>query len=172
MILPKKFYVQNVHAVAKELLGCRLVRVTKKGVIKSIITETESYEGAEDLASHAKGGKVTERNKIMYGPAGVWYVYLVYGMHNMLNVVTGIEGDPQAVLIRAVVDAEGPGKLTKYYDIDRRFNGQPISKTSGLYVERGPTSFKGKKIVSLPRVGVSYAGPEWGGKLYRYRLEI
>jgi DNA-3-methyladenine glycosylase len=133
------------------------------------IIETEAYIGENDLASHARFGK-TKRNAVMYGPAGVWYPYFIYGMHWMLNVTTEGLDEPAAVLIRAGRDMDtghllnGPGKLTKALQLDGSFYGK--SATSGdLYIaDRGE---RPKKILRTPRIGINYAG-EYKHKMWRF----
>ena len=105
----------------------------------------------------------------MFGPAGHWYVYLCYGMHWMLNVVTGREGLPAAVLIRGAGVAVGPGRLTKALGIDRRHDGQKSGQAAGLWLEAGP-SVPRRQIERTPRIGVDYAG-EWAAKPLRYVVD-
>jgi DNA-3-methyladenine glycosylase len=158
--LTRKFFERATLKVARELLGKILVRRIGKWKISVMITETEAYIGEKDLASHARFGK-TKRNAVMYGPAGVWYPYFIYGMHWMLNVTTEGVDKPAAVLIRAGVMMDsnarikGPGTLTKTLRLDGSFYGK--SATSGdLYIEdRGKHV---KKIQKTPRIGIDYAG--------------
>lgn len=167
--LDKDFFEENALKVAENLLGKYLVRKTDGKEIALKINEVEAYDGFEDRASHAYKGK-TERNKIMFGEAGHWYVYLVYGMHNMLNIVTGKEHYPAAILIRSVLSVNGPGKLTKFLNIDRKLNGKPASTKTGLWFEDRGESVDKKKIKRTPRIGVNYAGPIWAKKDYRFIL--
>lgn len=161
-ILKNDFYNRNTKVVAKELLGKFLVN--KK--ISYMITDVEVYDGFKDLASHASKGK-TLRNEIMFQSAGRWYVYFVYGIHYMLNIVTREKGYPAAILIRGVEGIRGPGKVTKAYGIDKSFNGKSASK-DGLYIEdRGIVV---KKIKKSSRIGVSYAGDIWSKKHLRFYL--
>ncbi len=164
MILDDKFFATDAQKVAKSLIGKYLVREIGGKEYKFIITETEAYLGEFDLASHARFGK-TDRNSVMYGPCAHFYIYLIYGMHYMLNVVCGKEGDPQAVLIRGVDGIEGPGKLTKSLSIDTSLNGLKHGVNSGLYFEN--TNYNGV-IEELSRVGIDYAG-DWKDKLLRYK---
>src|SRR3989344_7450069 len=155
-ILGKKFFEKSALEVAESLLGKYLVREVEGKEIAFKINEVEAYDGFEDKASHAHKGK-TERNKVMFGEAGNWYVYLVYGMHNMLNIVTGNKDYPAAILIRGVGEINGPGRLTKFLKISRKLNGKTSSLETILWFEdRGETVDK-KKIKRTSRVGVDYA---------------
>lgn len=170
MILSKSFFQRNALTVAKELLGKYLAVKSGGKLIKRMITEVEAYDGPDDMASHAARGR-TERNKIMYKEGGIWYVYFVYGMHYMLNIVTGKKNYPAAILIRSVEGINGPGKLTKMFNINFRFNGKSAAARTGLYVIDSGVKINPKKIKSGPRVGVSYAGPIWSKKKYRFFLK-
>ncbi len=161
--LPRKFYQRDTLTVAKQLLGCFLVRQIGKKVIRARITEVEAYIGEDDLACHARRGR-TKRTEIMYGEPGRAYVYLIYGMYDLLNIVTEKEGFPAAVLIRAVeiVDAptiktNGPGKLCRVLKIDRSLNGRDMTKKGELWIEKGHPALK-NTIRTTPRIGVDYAG--------------
>ena len=155
--------------MAKELLGKFLVRKTSGKEVAAMITETEAYDGPHDLASHASKGK-TERTAIMFGKPGNFYVYLIYGMYHMLNVVTREEGYPAAVLIRGVSLGneryDGPGKVTRYLAITGTFNKQPASTSSNLWFE--DRRVKVAMVKKLPRVGVHYAGPVFAAKKLRF----
>ena len=112
-ILTPGFFARECPEVAAELMGIWLCRRLPDGSVRRLrITETEAYCGEDDTACHAHKGR-TKRTDVLYGPPGVLYVYLCYGIHWMLNIVTGTEDRPQAVLIRACEGADGPGKLTK-----------------------------------------------------------
>ncbi len=168
MILTAEFFNRPALAVARGLLGKYLVRRRGRQTLALPITEVEAYAGFSDRASHASRG-MTPRNKIMFGPAGVWYVYFTYGMHWMLNIVTGREGYPAAVLIRGVENISGPARVTKFLGIDKRLNGLPAVPASGLWIEdRGGTVTPGR-FARSPRIGINYAGP-WRDKLWRYYL--
>ena len=130
------------------------------------ITEVEAYDGLRDQASHASCGQ-TPRNSPMFGEAGRWYVYFTYGMHWMLNVVTGPKGYPAAVLIRGAKEVIGPARLTKYLRIDSRFNNKPAVPETGLWLEKGK-EIPHKRIRRTPRIGVAYAGKRWAEKPYRF----
>ena len=166
MILSRKFYQGKTLKVAQDLLGCFLVRKIGNKVIKCMITETEAYIGEDDLACHASRGR-TPRTEIMYGEAGRAYVYMIYGMYFMLNVVTERKNFPAAVLIRGVeasieasIEAskslDGPGKLTKYFQIGKSLNGHDLTKGKKLWVEKG-IKIKKSDIKSDKRIGIDYA---------------
>lgn len=139
--------------------------------IMALITEVEAYDGPEDLASHARLGRRTTRTEVMFAAGGVWYVYFTYGLHWLLNIVTGPVDYPAAVLIRGVKEVTGPARLTKYFGIDKRFNGQPATKKSGLYITEGPDIENSVlNIRTMSRIGVEYAGPVWSQKPYRFLL--
>jgi DNA-3-methyladenine glycosylase len=163
------FFNRPAERVARDLLGCRLaVRGPDGTTTRHVVVETEAYLGAHDLACHGSKG-ITARTAVMFGPAGVWYVYLCYGMHWMLNVVTGAEGVPAAVLIRGVVGQAGPGRLTRALGIGREFNGRRAARSAGLWFEPGmPVS--GRLIERTPRIGVAYAG-DWAAKPLRFVVD-
>jgi DNA-3-methyladenine glycosylase len=168
-VLRKKFFERPVLEVAKGLIGASLVRQLPDGsTISSLLTEVEAYDGPEDLASHASKGR-TPRTDVMFGPAGVFYVYLIYGMHLMLNVVTGEAGYPAAVLIRGTRDISGPGRLTARLQIDKSLNGKHAKKSSGLWFEDRSIVIPDQQIASTPRIGVEYSG-EWSRAPYRFVL--
>ena len=133
-----------------------------------MIIETEAYDGFDDLASHAARGR-TARNEIMFGKPGHWYVYLIYGMYEMLNVVTGAEGYPSGVLIRGLEGIDGPGKLTRELKVTRSLNTQSVSKESGLWIEDRGMVISPKRIRKTPRIGVAYAG-KWAKKPWRFHI--
>lgn len=145
-----------------------------------MVTEVEAYNGAEDLACHASRGR-TARTETLFAAGGVWYVYLCYGMYWMLNIVTGEKDRPEAVLIRGArhVDRDsglyvGPGKLTKNLNIDKRFHNllaKPYPLNPSLYFEDRGIIVTPKQIKTAPRIGVSYAGPIWSQKPWRFLLK-
>jgi DNA-3-methyladenine glycosylase len=159
------FYLRDVLEVAPDLLGKVLARRLGDGtVIRARITEVEAYRGTEDLACHASRGK-TERTKVMFGPGGSVYVYLIYGMYWMLNFVTGPEGIPQAVLLRGVDSVGGPGRLARYFGIDHDFYAEDLCISDRLWVEDHPGIVE---IAESPRIGVGYAGEYWASRPWRY----
>ncbi len=166
--LTEKFFNRPTLVVARELLGKYLVRRRGKKLERFMITEVEAYDGFKDKASHASRG-LTKRNAPMFGKAGVWYVYFTYGMHWMLNIVTGPEDYPAAVLIRGTEGISGPARITKYLKIDKKFNNKSATPKTGLWVESNPR-FRNLKleIKNSPRIGVSYAGSVWSKKPWRF----
>lgn len=169
IVKAKALRSRNTVAVARRLLGKFLVRATPHGVLAAMITEVEAYDGERDRACHARNGR-TARNAVMYGPGGAWYVYLCYGVHEMLNLVTGPRDYPAAVLIRGLEGANGPGRVTKGLRIDRRLNGAPAERTSGLWIEDRGVRVPRGAIKATPRIGVDYAGPVWAKKPWRFVL--
>jgi len=168
-ILKPAFFNRPTLLVAQDLLGKFIVRRYLGKNISLMITEVEAYDGLEDKASHASRGQ-TERNKIMFGEPGYWYVYFTYGMHWMLNIVTGPKNYPAAILIRATDKVSGPARLTKFLNVDKKLNGKMSSRASGLWLEDRGVMISGKEIKKAPRVGVAYAG-EWAKKPYRFILK-
>jgi len=163
--IEKVFFTRDVLDLAPALLGMKLIRSDCKGDNSSfIITETEAYRGEEDLACHARKG-LTPRTEVMYREGGVLYVYLVYGLHWMLNIVTGKEKEPQAVLIRGIRGMHGPGRLTKILAIDSSFNREDLSLSPRIWLEAGRTALPYKATY---RVGIDYAGPVWSKKPWRF----
>ena len=134
-----------------------------------MITEVEAYDGERDLACHARFGR-TRRTEVMYAAGGRWYVYLCYGVHEMLNLVVGPEGWPAAVLIRGVEGSSGPGRLTKALEIGRALNGAIAGEESGLWIEDRGVRVAPRDVCATPRVGVDFAGPVWAGKRWRFVL--
>lgn len=157
-------------ALARWLLGRTLVRTRNGARMEARITEVEAYHGETDLACHASRGR-TARTDVMYRAGGVWYVYLCYGIHEMLNLVTGPEGFPAAVLIRGVDEIKGPGRVTKTLGIGRQLNSRPAHPDTGLHLEDDGFVVPARSVRSGPRVGVDYAGPVWAAKPWRFWLE-
>lgn len=172
-LLSRDDFEQETLQVARSLLGKRLVRRTDGRALHGRIVEVEAYVGFEDRASHASRGRTT-RTEVMFGPAGVAYVYLVYGMHHCFNIVTEREGYPAAVLVRAVEHTtgliDGPGRVCRLFRIDRSLNGADLTRGRRLWVEDSGDVVHGREIAELPRVGVDYAG-SWAAKPWRFRLK-
>jgi DNA-3-methyladenine glycosylase len=179
--LRRPFFERYTPLVARELLGCRLVRVLDDERLAGLIVETEAYRGHRDPASHAFRGR-TKRNEVMFGPAGHAYVYFTMGAHFCLNITTEPRERPAAVLIRAVEPvegvavmkgnrglddvhrlADGPGKLTKAFKIEKDLNGEDIITSPRLFLERGTVT---KGIRASSRVGIS------SGKSFRWRFYV
>ena len=167
MRLGREFFERDALVVAPELLGKALVTVTPEGAERRlVITETEAYRGEQDTACHASRGR-TRRTEVLYHDGGTIYVYLCYGMHWMLNIVTGHADEPQAVLIRACADgANGPGKLTKRLQIDKTYNGRDILTCPELWLEDDGQRFA---LETDTRVGIGYAAPEDQARLWRWK---
>lgn len=156
MKLQRAFYEKPTLKVARDLIGKFLVHQSANGLFQAEIVETEAYAGFEDLASHASQGK-TKRNIIMFGPAGVSYVYLIYGIYHCLNIVTEKEGYPAAVLIRGLdyLNADGPGKICREFEIKKdTHNGLDLTGEILWVEDRGLK----REIVTGKRIGVDYAG--------------
>lgn len=159
MVLERSYFINNDTVfLARNLLGKTLFRkINDQIILKGVITETEAYHGETDKACHAKNGK-TKRNQVMYHDGGVWYVYLCYGVHWLLNIVTGEAEFPAAVLIRGINDINGPGKVTKHLQVDNSLYGKPAIHNSELWIE--DNGFKAKQIEATPRIGIDYAGSD------------
>jgi DNA-3-methyladenine glycosylase len=168
--LPAAFFADDATAVARKLIGCALVHGDRAG----LVVETEAYLGPEDLASHARFGS-TQRTSVMFGPGGVSYVYLCYGIHQMFNIVTGGAGEGQAVLIRAIAPylglpddpstGRGPGKVTQALGLDRRHDRRDLAR-GDLFVAAISRAAPAR-IARGPRVGVAYAGA-WANRPLRF----
>jgi len=166
--LNKEFYRQDVLRVAPALVGKYLVRRFPDGSEKRYcITETEAYRGEEDEACHACRGR-TARTDVMYRGGGLVYVYLIYGMYWMLNVVTGPPGHPQAVLIRAVEGYAGPGRIGRELHLDKSFYGEDLCLSDRLWIEDGEEKVS---IITAPRIGIDYAGKKWREMPWRFILD-
>ena len=166
-VLPPAFFDRPAEVVARELIGIRLIRRLDDRTVVTELTETEAYLGPHDLACHAARGR-TKRNDALYGPPGTLYVYLCYGIHWMLNFVTGGEGYPAAVLARGTTIATGPGRLTAALRIDRSLDGKPMGDTAGLWLERPDRPISRRRILATPRIGIDYAGPVWVKRKLRF----
>lgn len=169
--LPRAFYDRDTVAVARALLGQWLVHRVDGAARVGRIVEVEAYLGPTDLAAHTSKGR-TARTEAMFGPPGHAYVYLIYGMHHCMNVVTGAEGSGTAVLLRALEPvgelpfaSNGPGRLCKAMGIDRRHYGHDLC-SADLLIAAAP-AVDAADIVVRPRIGVDYAG-EWALKPLRF----
>jgi len=189
MKLPDSFYQgSDVVSIARNLLGKYLFTQVDGLVTGGYIVETEAYNGVIDKASHAYGNRMTNRTQTMYLQGGVAYVYLCYGIHEMLNVVTSVEGQPHAVLIRAInptvgldvmqlrrnmnivkpTITMGPGSVGKALGISRKLNGISLQSDS-LWIEDRAHHFSDAEVAAVPRVGVAYAGDD---ALLPYRFYV
>ena len=189
MILPKNYYLnRDVVFLAKDLIGKYLFTKIDGQLCGGIITETEAYKGIEDRACHAFEGRKTPRNDMMYAEGGVAYVYLCYGIHPLLNVVTNQKDIPDAILIRAICAThgeelmlkrtgkpqmkpqvtDGPGKVTKALGITLSHNGEPL-QNNRIWIEDRGFDLSKIEILNTPRIGVEYAGTD---ALLPYRFKI
>jgi DNA-3-methyladenine glycosylase len=179
-ILPRSFYTRReVTVVARDLLGKILVAEIDNEITAGIIVETEAYNGVFDRASHAYGGKRSPKNEQMYSKGGTAYVYICYGIHNLFNVVTSVEGEPHAVLVRALepleglsvmykrrvesvkseVLASGPGNLGKAMGIGMQHNGADLIE-SNIFIAQANLKRTNYEIVAGPRIGMTTAGED------------
>ena len=168
MRLDSEFFLRDVLNVAPDLLECKIVRGFADNKVKKYkIVEVEAYRGEEDLACHASKGR-TDRTEIMYHKGGLVYVYLIYGMYWMLNIVCSGAGNPQAVLIRGLESFDGPGKLSWELEIDGSFYGEDLANSQRIWIESKDNSEQ--KYITTPRINIDYAGRVWSKKKWRYSL--
>jgi len=165
MRLIEEFFRRDCLEVAPDLVGKMLYHRVGDEILSLRITETEAYCGEEDTACHAHKGR-TKRNAPLYEEGGITYVYLCYGIHNLLNVITGENDQPQGVLIRACEGFEGPGKLTKRLSIDRSHNIRSLSDDPEIWIEDDGVRFE---ILTDKRVGIGYASVEDQNRLWRFK---
>ena len=179
--LERDFYTRaDTLRVARELLGKRLVVPSGTGArVSGRVVEVEAYLGVEDRAAHSYGGRRTRRTETMYAAGGTAYVFFVYGMHHQFNVVTGPEGQPHALLVRAVEPLEGielmrerrpvskereltngPGKLCRALGIDLTFDGEDLSKGGRVWLEETGQTYRPEQVAAGPRIGVAYAAED------------
>ncbi len=178
--LPREFYDRATLKVAKDLLGKILVRETASGKTYTTIVDVEAYVGPKDKACHASKGR-TKRTEVMFGPAGFTYVYLIYGMYHLLNIVTEREEYPAAILIRGLESVgkdaaparqtriDGPGRVGRFLALDSTHNSLDTTQGTTIWVEDHGLVVSRKHIQALPRIGVDYAG-EWAKKPWRFCL--
>jgi DNA-3-methyladenine glycosylase len=191
--LPRSFHARPAPDVAAALLGARIVSITADGPLVGTIVETEAYLGPGDRASHARCGR-TRRNRAMFGPPGHAYVYRVYGLHWCLNVVTGDDGEAEAVLIRAVVPergddairrrrgrpadpttrlAAGPACVCQGLGIDGADDGCDLTTGERLWIGAAAGTEAATLVPEVavgPRIGVAYAGEPWASLPYRFGI--
>lgn len=165
--LPLSFFLRDVLDVAPDLPGKYLVRRFDDGrVMKYRITEVEAYRGAEDKACHASKGR-TPRTEVMFGEGGRVYVYFIYGIYWLLNLVTGPESDPSAVLIRGIEGFPGPGRVGRELQLNRSFYGENLTISDRIWLEDGePVT----EIKTSKRIGIDYSGEEWVNKMWRFYI--
>lgn len=162
------FFKRPVLDLAPELLGKTLVRKFDDGTIQYFtITEVEAYRGMEDLACHASKGR-TARTEVMFHEGGKVYVYLIYGMYWMLNIVTGSEGDASAILIRGLEGISGPGRVGKALHLDKSFYGEDLSTSKRIWIEESGNK---PELITTPRIGIDYAGEPWVSKPWRFIIK-
>ncbi|OHV08432.1 DNA-3-methyladenine glycosylase [Kushneria phosphatilytica] len=186
--LPRSFFARDSLTVARDLMGRELVHDSAEGMLIARIVETEAYGDERDSACHVSRGR-TPRNGVLYGPPGHAYVYLIYGLHELLNVVTDADGQPGAVLLRAIVPVHGeaamiarrngragrelgngPGKLSQALGITRSaFNRADLCSGQGLWFAAG-TPVSDSAVRTGPRVGIDYAEPVDRDAPWRFRL--
>jgi len=189
MKIPQSFYLgTDVVVISKALLGKYLFTSINGVISGGYIVEAEAYNGTVDKASHAYGNRRTPRTEVMFREGGIAYVYLCYGIHEMLNIVTSTEGHAQAILIRAIHPTDGidlimerrkmkklksnitagPGSVAKALGIDRRLNGHSL-QSDVLWLEDRGLSFRDDEIAAVPRIGVDYAEDD---SLLPYRFYV
>lgn len=165
--IKRTFFMRDVLLIAPALLGKNLVRKFNDGHVRRyIITEVEAYRGTKDLACHASKGR-TARTDVMYHEGGVVYVYLIYGLYWLLNIVAGKEGDASAVLIRGLEGISGPGRVGKQLQLNKSFYGEDLSTSNRIWIE--DSIFK-PKYIKTPRIGIDYAGEPWISKPWRFKI--
>lgn len=163
--LPDSFFQRDVLEVTPEILGKILVRkFSDNHIEKFAITEIEAYSGNGDLACHASKGK-TPRTEVMFRDGGLVYVYLIYGMYWMLNIVTGKENDAAAVLIRGIERISGPGRVGKVLQLDKSFYGEKLFTSERIWIEDASPI---QNYITTPRIGINYAGEPWISKPWRF----
>lgn len=163
--LDKDFFDRDCLEVAPELVGKIFAhRLADGTVLRERIAETEAYRGEEDKGCHASKGR-TPRTELLYGESGIIYIYLCYGMHWLVNVITGGRDNPQGVLFRAGEVHNGPAKLTKYLGLDKECNGKRLYQNDEFWIEDDGFA---PKIKTAPRVGIDYAGEYWRDIEWRF----
>jgi DNA-3-methyladenine glycosylase len=163
--LPPTFFDRSADQVARDLLSRTLVRRVGPKQLSFTITETEAYLGPHDRACHS--ARRTARTEVMFGAPGTLYIYLVYGIYRMLNVVTGPDRCGSAVLIRSAGNVQGPGRLGRMLGLTPDLNGKKASPGNGLWFEGGQDAHR---FLITPRIGVEYAGPRWSRRKLRFVL--
>jgi DNA-3-methyladenine glycosylase len=163
-VLPPAFFDRSADHVARDLLSKFLVRRVGRKELRLTITETEAYLGPHDRACHS--ARLTARTKVMFSAPGTLYIYLVYGLYLLLNVVTGPQRCGSAVLIRSAGDVQGPGRLGRALALTPNLNGKKACPGNGLWFEGGGAA--PHRLLVTPRIGVESAGPRWSGRKLRF----
>ncbi len=178
--LPRGAFNRPTLAVARDLVGKFIVRNHQGRRICAMITEVEAYKGPRDRAAHTYGGRRTVRVEPLYGDGGTVYVYLVYGMHWLLNFSTAGRDVPEGVLVRGILAGPagkekrvtGPGRISRYLRIDKRLDGADVATSKQLWLEDRGVCIPAKRVRTGPRVGVDYAGPYWSARRWRFWIDI
>lgn len=167
--LSSAFFCRHALEVAPDLLGKTIIRRFDDGsLLQMPVTEVEVYLGMDDRACHASRG-MTPRNRVMFGEGGILYMYLIYGIHWMLNIVTGPAGHPEAILIRGAGTVAGPGKLTALLRMDGSFYGENLTTSERFWIADAPPV---REFTTGPRIGIQYAGEPWVSMPWRYRCLV
>jgi DNA-3-methyladenine glycosylase len=178
--LDRAIFNRPTLRVARDLLGKFIVRYDRGRQLAAMITEVEAYKGPRDRASHAFGGRRTARVEPLYADGGTAYVYLVYGMHWLLNFSTAGAGNPEGVLIRGVLTAgsaqrmlvSGPGRVTSYLRVDRRLDRIDATESTRRWLEDRGVQVSVKRVMTGPRVGIDYAGAYWAARRWRFWIDL
>jgi DNA-3-methyladenine glycosylase len=165
--------------VSRDLLGKFIVRRHRGRELAAMVTEVEAYKGPRDRAAHTFGGRRTARVEPLYGDGGTAYVYLVYGMHWLLNFSTAGAGVPEGVLIRGILTADhakprllsGPGRVTAYLRIDRRLDRIDATQSPVMWLEDRGIRLPARRIMTGPRIGIDYAGAYWSARRWRFWID-
>jgi DNA-3-methyladenine glycosylase len=178
--LDRAAYNRPTLEVARDLLGTFIVRQSHHLRIEAMITEVEAYKGPRDLASHTARGRRTPRVEPLFAEGGTVYVYLVYGLHWMLNFSTVGAGKPEGVLVRGIVAAPfetrhliaGPGKVTRHLAIDKTLDGVDATASDAIWLEDRGVRVASRHIRTGPRIGVDYAGAYWAARPWRFWIDV
>ena len=178
--LERDVFNRPTLTVARDLLGKFIVHRHGRRIRSAMITEVEAYKGPQDLASHARGGRRTRRVEPLYGEGGTTYVYLVYGLHWLLNFATAGAGRPEAVLVRGVLagtaDAPepvpGPGRVARHLGIDQRLDGLDATTSGRIWVEDRGITVPADALRRGPRVGIDYSGAYWAARPWRFWVAL
>jgi DNA-3-methyladenine glycosylase len=162
--LNREFYIRDVLELAPDLLGKKLLRSADGKISEYYITEVEAYRGSEDLACHASKGR-TARTEAMFMEGGHIYMYFIYGMYWMFNIVAGERDVPQAVLVRSLKGIHGPGKISRQLGLDRSFYGESLVSSDRIWLEEGMGLIR---YQTGKRISVDYSGDYWKQKEWRY----